>query len=334
MAGIHSQVKHRARTTMAAEHDRLATQLFLRRGQFRAQDPTYATVRVDAVEREWMSALGAINYLAGMAAHLRDQSGSRTDADKHLIEDLDWCALRIERDAAAMKVPPVWTKHARRLGEHGKLLARDSLLPTPWSDHRARLVRSISADIERLTIMASACLVHSHRSSAVGGLDEFLVPDQLGKNLTAIWTRAASTADAIGASNDECERLWQVSPQRWHTVLEQQLSSDREAFDRSWSVYTDPYIAADVDSFLQNLPMYAALASPTGSPDKTGCAVPPPDPLMWLAGAHRALEHALDPSPTDPRRTHHATVEDPEQWDPQPDISYPNTNDPGPDPWA
>ncbi|MFF3224083.1 hypothetical protein ACFYV7_14925 [Nocardia suismassiliense] len=327
---------------MNAEQDPIAAQLFLRRGRFRAQDPTFAAVRADAIDREWASALRTINYLAGGPGAVRERSSPLSAADEVFVADLDWNRRRIEAFAEAENIPRHWINHARGLGEYGVRMAADELLPAPWIDHRARLVRSIGADIERLTRITSACVVRAHRRGT-DVLDEAVGAAQLGPNMRAIRTCAIRTAEAIGAEADECRQLWQVAPQRWRTTVNLHLNADPAVFDRWWSVYTDPDIVAHVAAFVENLPLYAELASPTGSQPGTATGFGPPDPVVWFIDASHALDCALDPTSATAHTRYDIVLEavsDPApEWEPhsETDIEHegplpPSINDHGPDP--
>ncbi|WP_107657528.1 hypothetical protein [Nocardia suismassiliense] len=328
---------------MNAERDPVATQLFLRRGRFHSQDPTFAAVRADAIDGEWASALRTINYLAGRSAAVRERSSPLSAADEVFVDDLDWNRRHIEALAKADNIPYRWINHARVWGAFGIRMAADELLPAPWIDHRARLARSIGADIERLTSIASACVVRAHRHGT-DVLDEALSAAQLEPNMRAIWTSAARTAEAIGAEADECRQLWQVTPQRWRATVNLDLSADPAVFDRWWSVYTDPDIATHVTAFVENLPLYAELASPTGSQPGTGTGFGPPEPVVWLTDASQALESALDPNGAAAHARYDIVLEavsDPAtEWEPhsETDIEHdrplpPSITDHGPDPW-
>ncbi|MEU7219744.1 hypothetical protein [Nocardia iowensis] len=321
----------------------MATQLFLRRGQFRSQEPTFAAVRVDAIDSDVGSALRTINYLAGTAELLRGRMGALSAAAEQLLADVDWGRDRIERDAVADNIPPEWINYARGLGERGVRMRPDHMLPTPWVDHRARLVRSIGADIERLTTMASACAVRAYRSGAAGALDEAAIPDQLEHNMRAIWACAARTAEAIGADSDECRQLWHVPQDRWRSDIGLHLNTEPAEFNRRWSVYTDPDVAAHVGAFVENLSLYAELASRPGSPADSHTGMRPPMPSVWLTAAVRALKAALDTSSADAHTGDDLVLDAVEntepEWEPQPDTAMeqdgsfpPSTNDHGPDP--
>ncbi|MFE9575295.1 hypothetical protein ACFYO1_02830 [Nocardia sp. NPDC006044] len=279
---------------MNGERDRVATQLFLRRGQFRSGAPTVATVRLDAIDPEWARGLRMINYLATTAQLFRRQGETLDFRGREFLADLDWSRDRLEHDVAGT-VPPDWVSYAREVGEHGIRLSAEELLPAPWIDHRARLVRSIGADIDRLTNMAAACVVRVHRRGEAGVVEETASADQVGRNLVAIRTSAARTAEAIGADAEECRQWWDQPPsQQWRAAVEAHLNCDPTAFDRRWSVYTDPAIDAHVDAYLHNLPLYAELARPPGTPPGSGLALAPRSPAAWLSTAARALTTALE----------------------------------------
>ncbi|MEU2042664.1 hypothetical protein [Nocardia niwae] len=330
------------------ERDRIATHLFLRKDVFRSKGPTRSVVRADGVEPGSMRPLRAINFLAAKAEVLRSRSDPPTAADDRALLSFDEHRRRIERNAAAKGVPQGWIERARNLGDQGLLLRDDHLLPTPWVDHRAWLVRSIRADVERLTTMAAAGVVRAHR---IGTADKPTARETFGtndhhllRNMRAIRTSAARTAQVIGADDQERQRLWHVPEERWQTHLESHLRAEADIQDRWWTVYTDPAIRAHVRGFVRNLPVYAELASPTGTRAETRTGAWPPEPSVWLAAAATALDRVADTTAddrTDPGSDIVLAIGFAEhEWTPGQDPtgepqgpSWPNVIDQGPDPW-
>ncbi|WP_378741176.1 hypothetical protein [Nocardia brasiliensis] len=325
----------------------MATQLFLRRGQFRSAEPTFTTVRAEEIDRNWGYALRTINRLARTANHLTNRVDALDAMDEQLLADSEWGRDRMMRDAVTDGVPPVWINYAQGLGERGMRLGPDELLPTPWVDHRARLVCSIRGDVDRLTVMASASAVRAHRGGVTDAIAEAASTDQLERNMSAILTSAARTAEAIGADDDECRQWWHVSPAQWRTAIGAHLGTEPAEFDRRWAVYTDPDIDTHVAAFIENLPLYAELASATGSPPSTGTGTRPPDPSAWMSSATDALNAALNPSSAQVYPSYDVvfeTVEDVAvtpawEWEPRSETAMeqdgslpPSINDQGPEP--
>ncbi|WP_433664648.1 hypothetical protein ACQPW1_22410 [Nocardia sp. CA-128927] len=285
---------------------RVATQLFLGRGMFRSHDSTWSAVRADAISPESIAQLWAINFLAGTAEALWSQADPLSAADEQRLSSLIWHRRRLEYKAAADGIPRTWIDYAGDLGHMGVALSPDHRLPTPWIDHRARLVRSIRADVNRLTTMASACVVRAYRTGVTGLPTEPWTfgedADQLLRNMRAIRTSAARTAQAIGAEDDERRQWWHISQVRWQALIALHMSTEIAALNRWWSVYTDPEIRSHVRGFVRNLPLYAELTSPTGSRAHTCTGVWPPDPSVWLAAAATELNAptSITAADTDP----------------------------------
>lgn len=320
---------------MNAERSLVAAQRFLWRDRFRSQAPTFASVRIDDLNPVWSHAILKINHLADKAAQ-RAHLDLLTGGEQEEIAKLNLARLAIEADAMAANVPYDWIEQARVLGSVGVRLGPDARVPAPWIDHRIRLARSISTDAARLTAMASAHIVRAYRTAAAPSPDMGEASradvDQLWRNMDAIRTRAAHTADAIGADDDERRVLWHVPPRRWRTVVAAHLKADAAALEARWSVYTDPHIASEVDRSTKHIPVYAELVvSPTKSATNAlGAGPPAPERSVWLAGAARALKADRDAAAAEKAAGHHLgsdTVERAEpDWQPQPDTG---TDDPG-----
>lgn len=320
---------------MNPERSLVAAQLFLWRDRFRSQAPIFPSVRIDELDPAWSRAILRVNSLAGRAAQ-RDFLDLLTGADRQELGRLELERLAVEATAVAAKVPYAWIEEARELGSVGVRLSPADRLRAPWMDHRIRLARSIGADATRLTVMASAYIVRAYRTAAAPSPDMAEASsadvEQLWRNMEAIRARVAHTADAIGADSDERRQLWQVPSQRWRTVVASHLRADTAGLQARWSVYTDPYIAAEVDRSAKHIPLYAELVSPTRSATKAvGAGPSPPERSVWLAAAARALKADRDASAAEAKAAGYDLVLDAVEraesdWGPQPDTS---TDDPG-----
>ncbi len=255
---------------------------------FTQAETSFATVRADSIDDEWAQDLRAINFLA--RAELASGHSHRLTASAiHLAR----ARQRLEQAARAEGVPPAWINLALAAGDRGETLESDHLLPAPWIDHRRRLVRSIRADADRLTRMASADAVRAHRLSVGELVVETTIvlseTDLLCDNMAALRLRAHRMADMIGAAEDERERLWHIPDQRWRDAVAAHRDAEPELFNRWWSAYTDPAVADTAHASIKNIALYAECVSPTGSRGHVRFGPGPPPPGWWLEVAMNEL---------------------------------------------
>ncbi|MGW4368069.1 hypothetical protein ACWEKT_20740 [Nocardia takedensis] len=284
--------------------------------------PVPVPMRVRDIPADHAEGLRRIHELATESARLRQRtttaagSVSQRLGRQREVEQTDRARGLLEISARSNGVPAEWVDLARRRGFSRQPWTPAQLLPPPAPSPLARRNRHrVASDTHLLADMAAVSAVRGHLMSQhrISTDPHSTGEHQFRRNTQALWQRAVVTADAIGMSTSQRQRIAATAT----ADLDQRLSVYRvlslEDLDTLWHAYTG---TAFGDSARR--PLTKAPARDTTTPPVL------PAPEDWLDHIRSRLSSA---APADPDVEIAAAV-----TAAVPDHDLPTDHDPAPQP--
>ncbi|MFE9575312.1 hypothetical protein ACFYO1_02915 [Nocardia sp. NPDC006044] len=238
--------------------------------------------------------LSRIHELATEAEHLRRKvqdsylgAASEDNAFMRLSE-VDRDLKLTEARAYGSGIPPSWVAHAHQLGRNGHEWTLEQRLPAAGTPPRRSPVGRVINDTRQMTEMAAVLAVREHLLAAMPGA---LAPNpaaaqQFSRNLEALRTRAARTADSVAISASDRDKFFIVSDEEFVDRVRDFLDYSPGDLDMVWRRHSVESIASGVRRSLKNLRRAdsgKAVVPPGPS------ARQPPDPASLIQRARQVL---------------------------------------------
>ncbi|WP_378741213.1 hypothetical protein [Nocardia brasiliensis] len=255
-------------------------------------------LRVRDLPAEQAKILGRIHELASQARYLgriahNGYLGAVQDNDEFIrLREVDRDRKLTEARAYGNGIPPSWVEHARQLGHTGQDWTPEQRLPPAHTPPRRRTASRVVDDTRQMTEMAAVHAVREHLLAATTGspaLDP-AAAHQFSRNLEALWTRAARTADAVGIPGRDREEIFTVSDEEFRDRVSDFLRYSPGDLDMVWRRHAAESIASSVRRSLKNL-RRANAGNDITTPDPA--ARQPPDPASLIERAHHVLHTLL-----------------------------------------
>ncbi|MFX0578782.1 hypothetical protein [Nocardia nepalensis] len=252
-------------------------------------------LRIRDIPPEQAALLRQIHRLAAVGERLRQALPETSPDSAQGIELLDHIA-EVDRDrdlteirARAGGMPAGWVDQARAAGRSGRAWTDELLLPPTRSPTRRRNLERVAQDTRQLADMAAITVARQHRLATDGVTTdpEPAAADQLRRNMTALWTRAAATATSLGIDGTERARVFNAATRYLDRRVQTYQHYSLDDINAAWRTYTTPAIAATVRRSLKSL---RRTNRDTDTP--AADAEQPPTPQALIDRARHSLDTA------------------------------------------
>ncbi|MFC9432456.1 hypothetical protein [Nocardia sp. NPDC057030] len=255
-------------------------------------------LRVRDLPAHQAAILGRIHELASEARYLRAGASTGYRGAHYENDELKRLSV-VERERKLTEaraygdgIPPSWVDHARQLGHNGHEWTPEQRLPAASTPPRRRTASRVITDTRQITEMAAVLAVREHLLAEISGA---LTPNpaeahQFSRNLEALWTRAARTADSVALSASDRDEIFVVSDDELRDRVSDFLGYSPGDLDMMWRRHAAGSIAASVRRSLKNL-RRANSDKDVTAPDPA--ARQPPDPASLIQQARQALTAVL-----------------------------------------
>ncbi|MEV6338753.1 hypothetical protein AB0M12_29025 [Nocardia vinacea] len=252
-------------------------------------------LRIRDIPPEQAALLRQIHHLAALGERLRQalpETTPRSAEGSHLLDHI--AEVDRERDlteirARADGMPAGWVDQARAAGRSGRAWTDELLLPPTRSPARRRNLQRVVQDTRQLADMAAVTVARQQRltTNAVTIDPELAAAEQLRRNMTALWTRAAATATSLGMDGTERARIFDAASRHLDRRVQNYRHYSIDDLDAAWRTYTTSTIAATVRRSLKSL-----RRTDRGTDTPAAEAEQPPTPQALIDRARHSLDTA------------------------------------------